>query len=56
MKIEGVGSVTIAAHEAAVPFVVRYFPELPVCDGSEFTVDQEDVLPSVVKYLPELPV
>ena len=30
IKIEGVGSVTIAAHEAVVPFVVKYFPEFPV--------------------------
>lgn len=30
----GVGSVTITAHEAVVPFVVKYFPEFPVWLGS----------------------
>jgi hypothetical protein len=29
----GVGSVVIASHEAAVPFVVKYFPALPVWLG-----------------------
>jgi hypothetical protein len=33
MKIDGVGSVTIDAHEAVLPFVVKYFPVLPVCVG-----------------------
>ena len=26
---------TAAPHEVAVPLVVRYLPELPVCDGSD---------------------
>lgn len=56
MNTEGVGSVTIDAHAAAVPFVVKYFPELPVCDGKASTAPQDDVVPLVVKYLPELPV
>lgn len=55
MNTEGVGSVTIDAHAAAVPFVVKYFPELPVCDGKASTAPQDDVVPSVVRYLPELP-
>jgi hypothetical protein len=50
----GVGSVVIVAHEAAVPFVVRYLPELLVCDGKASTVPQEAALPLVVRYLPEL--
>jgi hypothetical protein len=29
----GVGSVVIVSHEAAVPFVVKYFPALPVWLG-----------------------
>jgi hypothetical protein len=33
MKIEGVGSVTIADHEGVVPFVVKYLPELSVWVG-----------------------
>jgi hypothetical protein len=33
MNMSALGSVTIAAHDAVVPLVVRYFPELPVCDG-----------------------
>jgi len=28
MKIDGVGSVTIADHNGDVPFVVKYLPEL----------------------------
>jgi hypothetical protein len=34
INTDGVGSVTIAAHEAVVPFVVRYFPEFPVWEGN----------------------
>jgi hypothetical protein len=30
----GVGSVVIVAQLAAEPFVVKYLPELPVCEGS----------------------
>ena len=36
--------------------MVKYFPELLVCDGSASTVPQDEVVPLVVKYLPELPV
>jgi hypothetical protein len=56
INTDGVGSVTIDAHAAAVPLVVKYFPEFPVCDGSASTAPQDEVVPSVVKYLPELPV
>jgi len=34
----GVGSVVIVAQLAAEPLVVKYFPELPVCDGKASTV------------------
>ena len=54
--MDGVGSVTMADQDAAEPLVVKYLPELPVCEGKAFTAPQDDVLPSVVKYLPELPV
>ena len=52
--MDGVGSVTMAAQEAALPLVVRYLPELPVCEGRAFTAPQDEVVPSVVRYLPEL--
>ena len=44
-----------SAQLAAVPFVVRNFPEFPVCEGSASTVPHEVVVPLVVRYLPELP-
>lgn len=53
MNTDGVGSVTIDAHAAAVPLVVKYFPEFPLCDGSASTTPQEVAEPLVVKYLPE---
>jgi hypothetical protein len=56
INTDGVGSVTIDAQEAAVPFVVKYFPEFPACDGNASTVPQEEVVPLVVRYLPELDV
>ena len=52
--MDGVGSVTMAAQEAALPLVVRYLPELPVCEGRASTTPQDEVVPSVVKYLPAL--
>lgn len=54
--MSAVGSVVTVAQEAEVPSVVKYFPELPVCEGRAFTVPQDEVVPSVVRYLPELPV
>jgi hypothetical protein len=33
MNMSALGSVTIAAHDAVVPLVVKYLPLLPVCDG-----------------------
>jgi hypothetical protein len=56
MNTDGVGSVTIDCHEAAVPFVVKYFPAFPVCDGSASTTAQLALVPSVVKNSPALPV
>lgn len=56
IKIEGVGSVTIVDQEAVLPFVVKYFPELPVWLGSASTVAHDAAVPLVVRYLPELPV
>jgi hypothetical protein len=56
IKICGLGSVVIAAHEAAVPLVVKYLPELLAWAGNESTVAQDDVVPLVVRYLPELDV
>ena len=32
-KTFGSGSVTIDAHDAVLPSVVKYFPPLPDCDG-----------------------
>ena len=46
----------MTAHEAEVPFVVKYFPEFPVWLGKASTVAQEAALPFVVKYLPDCPV
>ena len=43
----------MVAHEAVVPFVVKYFPEFPVCDGRASTVAHDATLPLVVKYLPD---
>ena len=37
----------IVAHEAAVPFVVRYLPELPVWLGKASTTPQEE---AVIKH------
>jgi len=56
MKMSVNGSVTMVAQEAAVPLVVRYFPELPVCEGKASTVAQEVIVPLLVRYFPELPV
>lgn len=42
------------AHEAVVPLVVRYFPELPVWDGRASTVAHEVLVPFVVRNLPLL--
>jgi hypothetical protein len=50
----GVGSVVMAPQLADEPSVVRYLPELLVCEGKAFTVPQEAALPLVVRYLPEL--
>ena len=50
------GSVVMVAQEAAVPLVVKYFPEFPVCEGKASTVAHEATVPLLVKYLPELPV
>lgn len=52
MKIDGVGSVTIDAHVADEPLVVKYLPELPDCEGSASTVAQDAAEPLVVKYFP----
>lgn len=52
----GVGSVTMSDQEAVVPFVVRYLPELPVCEGNASTTPQDDTVPLVVRYLPVFPV
>jgi hypothetical protein len=49
-------SVSKVPQDAAVPFVVKYFPELPVCEGSASTVAHDVAVPLVVKNLPELPV
>ena len=54
--MSAVGSVVTVAQEAAVPSVVKYFPELPVCDGSASTAPQDEAVPLVVKYFPEFPV
>lgn len=54
--MSGFGSVVIVAQDALVPLVVRYFPELPVCDGKASTVAQDATVPLLVKYLPALPV
>jgi len=42
----------MTAHEAVVPFVVKYFPEFPVWLGKASTAAQEALEPSVVRYLP----
>jgi hypothetical protein len=52
MNICGFGSVVMVSHEAVVPSVVRYFPELFVCEGRASTVAQDVIVPSVVRYLP----
>ena len=56
IKICGLGSVVIAAHEALLPSVVKYLPELLAWAGNESTVAQDDVVPLVVRYLPEFDV
>ena len=43
---------TKVAHDAADPFVVKYFPEFPVCEGSASTVAHETFVPSDFKYCP----
>lgn len=43
----------IAAHDAELPLVVKYFPEFPVWLGNASTVAQLAAEPSVVRYLPE---
>jgi hypothetical protein len=48
----GSGSVTIVAHDAVEPFVVKYFPPLPLCDGNASTVPHDVVVPSLVKNFP----
>ena len=55
MKIDGVGSVTIVAHVADVPLVVKYLPELPDCEGNASTVAQDAAEPLEVRYLPLAP-
>lgn len=58
MKISVSGSVTILAHDAVEPFVVKYLPELPVCEGRASTVDQASplaVLESALRYCPLVP-
>ena len=52
--VTGIGTYgkDIVAHEADVPFVVKYFPELLVCDGKASIVAHEAIDPSVVKYFP----
>ena len=54
--MSAVGSVVTVAQDAEVPSVVKYFPELLVCDGRASTVPQDETVPLVVRYLPELPV
>ena len=52
----GSGSVTIAAQDAFVPSVVRYFPLFPVWVGRALTVPHVTLVPSVVRYFPEFDV
>ena len=35
----GAGSVAMVAHEAVLPFVVKYFPEFPDCDGNTYALE-----------------
>jgi len=55
MNTDGVGSVTIAAHEAVVPFVVKYFPEFPVWEGRASTVPHCTPVPVDFRYCPLVP-
>lgn len=48
----GSGSVTIVAQDAALPFVVKYLPVLPVWLGRASTVAQDADVPLEVRYLP----
>ena len=48
----------MVAHDALVPLVVKYLPELPVCEGRASTVDQASplaVVESALRYCPLVP-
>lgn len=48
----------MVAHDALVPLVVKYLPELPVWEGRASTVDQASplaVLESALRYCPLVP-
>jgi hypothetical protein len=50
------GFTLTVAQEAVEPSVVKYLPELPVCEGKASTSAQLTLEPSVVRNLPALPV
>ena len=56
MPVTEVTPPAAVSQDAVVPFVVRYLPELPVCEGSASTAAHDVAVPLVVKNLPELPV